>query len=314
MFRHYHDEAKRVNVTREQDWLAEKFEENRGHLRGVAYRMLGSAGEADDAVQEVWLRLSRSDVGAIENLGAWLTTVVARVCLDMLRSRNARREEPLSTHARDLAPTSSQVSAFSKKIDPEQEALLADSVGLALLVVLDRLDPAERLAFVLHDLFGSSFDEIAEVVGRTPEATRQLASRARRRVQGAPPTPGAELAQQRKIIDKFLAAFRAADFDALVAVLDPDVAVHIDEASATPGVAREARGAAAWAKQAITAARGARIARPVLVDGNVGVIVAPGGRLFRVLRFTFANDKIANIEVIGDPEVFRTLDLAVAPE
>jgi len=276
--------------------------------------MLGSAGEADDAVQEAWLRLSRSDAGAIENLGGWLTTVVARVCLDMLRSRNSRREEPLSTHAPDSSPTSSPVSTFSRKIDPEQEALLADSVGLALLVVLDRLDPAERLAFVLHDLFGSSFDEIAKVVGRTPEATRQLASRARRRVQGAPPTPGAELAQQRKVIDRFLAALRAADFDALVAVLDPDVAVHIDEASATPGVAREARGAAAWAKQAITAARGARVARPVLVDGNVGVIVAPAGRLFRVLRFTFANDKIASIEVIGDPEVFRTLDLAVAPE
>jgi RNA polymerase sigma-70 factor (ECF subfamily) len=297
-------------VTSNQDWLAEKFEENRPRLKGVAYRMLGSAGEADDAVQEAWLRLSRSDADSIENFAGWLTTVVARVCLDMLRSRNSRREEPLSISAPDSPPA----TIASKTIDPEQEAVLADSVGLALLVVLDRLGPAERLAFVLHDLFGSSFDEIAEVVGRTPEATRQLASRARRRVQGAPPTPGAELAQQRKLVDKFIAALRAADFDALVALLDPDIAVHVDEASLTPGVSRETRGAAAWAKQAITAARGARFANPVLVDGNVGVVVAPKGRLFRVLRFTFANDKITAIEVIGDPEVLPTLDLAVAPE
>jgi RNA polymerase sigma-70 factor (ECF subfamily) len=297
-------------VTKGQDWLAEKFEENRGRLRGVAYRMLGSAGEADDAVQEAWLRLSRSDAGAIENLGGWLTTVVARVCLDMLRSRTSRREESLSAHATDVPPT----SVVSKKIDPEQEAVLADSVGLALLVVLDRLDPAERLAFVLHDLFGSSFDEIAEVVGRTPEATRQLASRARRRVQGAPPTPPAELTQQRKVIDKFLAALRAADFDALVAVLDPDVAVHVDETAATPGIPKESHGAAAWAKEGIKAARGARFARPVLVDGNVGVVIAPRGRLFRILRFTFANGKITSIEVVGDSKVLQSIELAVAPE
>ena len=297
-------------MTNNQDWLAEKFEENRGRLRGVAYRMLGSAGEADDAVQEAWLRLDRSDADSIENLGGWLTTVVARVCLDMLRSRNSRREESLTAAAPDSPPP----SVVSKKIDPEQEAVLADSVGLALLVVLDRLDPAERLAFVLHDLFGSSFDEIAEIVGRTPEATRQLASRARRRVQGAPPTPGSELAQQRKVIDKFIAALRAADFDALVSVLDPDVAVHIDETAATPGIAREARGSAAWARQAITSARGARFANPVLVDGNVGVVVAPGGRLFRVLRFTFANGKITSVEVIGDPLVMQNLELAVALE
>ncbi|MBV9887990.1 MAG: sigma-70 family RNA polymerase sigma factor [Acidobacteria bacterium] len=272
--------------------------------------MLGSAGEADDAVQEAWLRLSRSDANAIDNLGGWLTTVVARVCLDMLRSRTARREESLSASAPDSAPP----SVVSKKIDPEQEAVMADSVGLALLVVLDRLDPAERLAFVLHDLFGSSFDEIAEIVGRTPEATRQLASRARRRVQGAPPTPGAALAQQRKVIDRFLTALRAADFEALVGVLDPDVEVLVDETAATPGVDRKARGAAAWAKQAITAARGAKAARPVLVDGNLGVVVAPGGRLFRVLRFTFDNDKIAAIEVIGDKTTIENLDLSVAPE
>jgi RNA polymerase sigma-70 factor (ECF subfamily) len=258
--------------------------------------MLGSAGEADDAVQEAWLRLSRSDAGAIENLGGWLTTVVARVCLDMLRSRTSRREESLSAHATDVPPT----SVVSKKIDPEQEAVLADSV--------------ERLAFVLHDLFGSSFDEIAEVVGRTPEATRQLASRARRRVQGAPPTPHAELTQQRKVIDKFLAALRAADFDALVAVLDPDVAVHVDEAAATPGIPKESHGAAAWAKEGIKAARGARFARPVLVDGNVGVVIAPRGRLFRILRFIFANDKITSIEVVGDSKVLQSIELAVLPE
>ncbi len=299
-------------MTREQDFLAEKFEENRGHLKAVAYRMLGSAGEADDAVQEAWLRLGRSDVNAIDNLGGWLTTVVARVCLDMLRSRNSRREESLSAAAPDSPP--SAASIVSKKIDPEQEAVLADSVGLALLVVLDRLDPAERLAFVLHDLFGSSFDEIAEVVGRTPEATRQLASRARRRVQGAPPTPGAELAQQRKLVDAFIAALRTADFDALVAVLDPDLSVRLDEASTLPGVPRESRGAAAWAKEGIKAARGARAARPVLIDGSVGIVVAPAGRIFRVLRFTFANDKIAAIEVLGDPKTIQTLDLAVAPE
>jgi RNA polymerase sigma factor (sigma-70 family) len=310
LFRHYHDEAKRGNVTREQDFLAEKFEQNRGHLKAVAYRMLGSAGEADDAVQEAWLRLGRSDANAIDNLGGWLTTVVARVCLDMLRSRNSRREESLSAAAPDSPPP----SVISKKIDPEQEAVLADSVGLALLVVLDRLDPAERLAFVLHDLFGSSFDEIAEAVGRTPEATRQLASRARRRVQGAPPTPGAELAHQRKLVDKFIAALRAADFDALVSVLDPDLSVRLDEAAAIPDVPRESRGAAAWAKEGIKAARGARAARPVLIDGNVGIVVAPGGRVFRVLRFTFADNKIATIDVLGDPKTIQTLDLAVAPE
>ena len=297
-------------MTSERDWLAEKFEENRGRLRGVAYRMLGSAGEADDAVQEAWLRLNRSDAGVIDNLGGWLTTVVARVCLDMLRSRTSRREESLSTHTAE-APASPMVS---KKTDPEQEAVMADSVGLALLVVLDRLDPAERLAFVLHDLFGSSFDEIANVIGRTPEATRQLASRARRRVQGAPPAPGAELAQQRKIIDKFIAALRAADFDALVSVLDPDIVVRVDDTAATPGLPRESRGAAVWAKEGIKAARGARFARPVLVDGSIGVVVAPGGRLFRVLRFTFDNDKIAAIEVIGDRKAIENLDLAVAPE
>ncbi len=297
-------------MTSGQDFLAEKFEENRGHLKAVAYRMLGSAGEADDAVQESWLRLSRSDASAIDNLGGWLTTVVARVCLDMLRSRTSRREESLSASAPDSAPP----SVVSKKIDPEQEAVMADSVGLALLVVLDRLDPAERLAFVLHDLFGSSFDEIAEVVGRTPEATRQLASRARRRVQGAPPTPGQELSRQRKIVDAFIAALRTADFDALVALLDPELTVRLDEASAVPGAPRESRGAAAWAKEGIKAARGAKFARPVLVDGNVGIVVAPGGRLFRILRFTFDNDKIAAIEVIGDKTTIESLDLSVAPE
>jgi RNA polymerase sigma-70 factor, ECF subfamily len=288
----------------DQDWLAERFEQNRGHLRAVAYRMLGSLSEADDAIQETWLRLGRSDASSIGNLGGWLTTVVARVCLDMLRSRTSRREESLDTEIveppRKGAPP-----------NPEQEAVLADSVGLALLVVLDRLSPAERLAFVLHDLFAVPFDEIARIVGRTEEATRQLASRARRRVQGGGRMPDAELHQQRDVVDKFLAALRAGDFEALVAVLDPDVLVHIDEAAAAPGAAREIRGAATWAKNAIAFSRGARFVRPVLVDGTVGAMLAPQGHLSRVLRLTIKGGKIAQVDIIGDPVRLQELDLAV---
>ncbi len=213
----------------ESDWLAERFEEYRRRLRGVAYRMLGSLNEADDAVQEAWIRLSRSNAGGIENLGGWLTTVVARVCLDMLRSRTSRREESFD------APAPQPSAKSSEGIDPEQEALLADSVGLALLVVLDRLTPAERLAFVLHDMFGVSFDEIAPIVGRSATAARQLASRARRRVQGGATVPGADLSQQRKIIDAFLAALRGGDLEALVELLDPDFTVRADEAALPPG-------------------------------------------------------------------------------
>jgi len=289
----------------ENDWLAEKFEENRGHLRGVAYRMLGSLNEADDAVQEAWLKLNRSDPSGIENLGAWLTTVVARVSLDMLRTRKARREDSLGPGVPEPVATGSEGG------DPEKEAVLADSVGLALLVVLETLEPAERLALVLHDMFAVPFEEIASIVDRTPAAARQLASRARRRVQGADSVSGADLARQREVVDAFLAALRGGDFVGLIAVLDPDVLVRSDVAAVGPGGSREVRGARNWAKGAIVAARGARFAQPALVDGRVGLVVAPRGRLFRVLSFTFAGGKIAQVEVIGDPARLQELELAV---
>jgi len=292
----------------EYDWLAQQFEENRGHLRGVAYRMLGSLSEAEDAVQESWLRLSRSDSDNIDNLGGWLTTVVARVCLDMLRSRKLRQEDSLNDQPSEPA------AVDKRRSDPEQEALLADSVGLALLVVLDRLNPAERLAFVLHDLFDLSFDEIAPIVGRTSAATRQLASRARRQVRGVATMPEANLAQQREVVTAFLAALRGGDFEGLVAVLDPDLVVHIDENALAPGIPREMRGARNWAKQAIALSRGARFTQPALIDGVVGVIVAPRGRLFRVLRFTITNGKISQVDVVADPERLNKLDLAVLGE
>ncbi|HMG36367.1 MAG TPA: sigma-70 family RNA polymerase sigma factor [Blastocatellia bacterium] len=289
----------------EKDFLAERFEESRSHLRAVAYRMLGSMSEAEDAVQESWLRLSRSDAGAIENLGGWLTTVVARVCLDMLRSRKSRSEEPLDSNlARSIA-------SGEGPGDPEREAVMADSVGLALLVVLDTLNPAERLAFVLHDLFALSFEEIGEIVGRTAAATRQLASRARRRVRGPGSIPQADLKRQRKVADSFLAALRAADFEGLVAVLDPDVVVRIDSSAVALGAPTEVRGARNWAKGAIAFARGARFTQTALVDGTVGVVVAPRGRLFRVLKFTIVGDKIVNAEVIADPDRLRQLTIGV---
>jgi RNA polymerase sigma-70 factor (ECF subfamily) len=299
----------------ESNLLASQFEQNRSHLRAVAYRMLGSLSEADDAVQEAWLKLSRSDAGGIDNLGGWLTTVVARVCLDMLRSRNARREEPLlnysgADHSDADHSGGPPPAAKSRALDPEQETLLAESVGLALLVVLNTLDPAERIAFVLHDLFAVPFEEIAAIVGRSPAAARQLASRARRRVQGAD-TAAADLASQRKVIDAFLAALRAADFHALVAVLDPDVVITADAVAQPVEAMREIRGAENWAQGAITAARGARAAHPALIDGTLGLVIAPKGRLFRVLRFTLADEKIAAIEVIGDPDRLRQLQLAV---
>jgi RNA polymerase sigma factor (sigma-70 family) len=233
----------------EHEWLAQQFEGNRDHLRAVAYRMLGSVSEAEDAVQETWLRLSRADATEIGNLGGWLTTVVARVCLDMLRSRSSRREESLDAQVRE------PVTGSGPGGDPEKEALLADSVGLALLVVLDRLSPAERLAFVLHDMFAVSFEEIATIVGRTPEAARQLASRARRRVQGADRPPRDGIHQQREIVEAFLRALRTRDFEGLVAVLDPAVVVHIDEAARRPGVPAEIRGARTWAKGAMAFAQ-----------------------------------------------------------
>jgi RNA polymerase sigma factor (sigma-70 family) len=288
------------------NWLTNQFEANRPHLRAVAYRMLGSLSEAEDAVQEGWLRLSRSDTSAVENLSGWLTTVVARVCLDMLRSRKSKNEESLEEHA-ERAPNT--LPDRKDGIDPEQEALLADSVGLALLVVLETLAPAERLAFVLHDMFDLSFDEIAPIVGRSSTAARQLASRARRRVQGADTSRSADLTRQREIVDAFLAAARGGNFEALLAVLDPDVVLRSDAATVPPGAPTEIRGATAIASRAAKA--GARAAQPALVNGEVGVIVAPRGRLLMVIRFTIANGKIVEIEAVSNPDRLRLLDLAI---
>ena len=286
----------------ERDYLAGRFEEHRAHLRAVAYRMLGSLNEVEDAVQEAWLRLSRADAAGIDNLGGWLTTVVARVCLDMLRSRQSRREEAFTPDAPDPVATGTQGSS------PEQEALLADSVGLALLVVLDRLAPAERLAFVLHDMFAVPFEEIGPIVGRSPEAARQLASRARRRVRGGAEAADADLVQQRQVVDAFISALRAGDFEGLLAVLDPDLVVRADMAAGAP---TEIRGAAAWAKGAVAYGHLAQLTRPALVNGAIGVVVAPHGRLVRALRFTIANGKIAGIEVIGNPARLGELDVSI---
>jgi RNA polymerase sigma factor (sigma-70 family) len=289
----------------ENEWLAERFEEHRTHLRAVSYRMLGSLSEADDAVQEAWLRLSRSDRSDVENLGGWLTTVVARVCLNMLRSRKSRREEPLDAHMPD------PVVSPAAGVDPEQEALLADSVGLALLVVLDTLSPAERLAFVLHDMFAVPFDEIAPMIERSPTAARQLASRGRRRVQGAAPVPDADLAGQREVVDAFFAAARDGDFDALVAVLDPDVALRSDGGLERPGATVVIHGAQAVAERAFTYARLSPFVRPALVNGVAGVVVAPRGKPFSVMAFTVARGKIVAIDSLSDPARLRELDLAV---
>ncbi|MDQ3513564.1 MAG: sigma-70 family RNA polymerase sigma factor [Chloroflexota bacterium] len=287
----------------EHDWLAERFEAQRPHLRAIAYRMLGASGEADDAVQESWLRLSRAGSSGVENLGGWLTTVVGRVCLDMLRSRKSRREEPFDD---DLSGPPGGVAAAGDGSDPEAEAVLADSVGLALLVVLDTLTPAERLAFVLHDLFAVPFDEIAPIVGRSPDAARQLASRARHRVRGPATVSGADLARQREVVGAFLAASREGDFDALLAVLDPDVVRRADIAGSP-----EVRGMTAVAEQALGHSGQPRFTRLAIVDGTVGVIVAPGGRLGMALRFVIAHGSIVEIDVITDPARLRRLDLAV---
>ena len=294
----------------EHDWLAERFEEHRTHLRAVAYRMLGSPSEADDAVQEAWLRLARSGGGGVENLGGWLTTVVARVCLNMLRSRRSRREEPLDESPGARVPD--PIVGRGEGIDPEHEALLADSVGLALLVVLETLAPAERLAFVLHDMFAVPFEEIAPIVGRSPTAARQLASRARRRVRGAATTPDADLARQREVVDAYLAASRGGDFDALLAVLDPDVVVRADFGAAPPGAPREVRGARAVAEQALTFSRFARFARAALVNGAAGVVSwSPDGRPFSVMGFTVRRGKIVEIDILADPARLSRLDLAL---
>ena len=285
----------------ESELLVERFEADRARLKAVAYRMLGSLEEADDAVQEAWLRLSRSDASAVENLGGWLTTVVGRVCLDMLRSRRSRREESL----RVPDPIVSREGG----IDPEHEALLADSVGLALFAVLETLSPAERLAFVLHDTFGVPFAEIGPIVGRSPAAARQLASRARRRVRGAATVPDPDPARQREVVDAFLAAAREGDFDALVAVLDPDVVLRADLGPA--GGSREVRGAAAVAGQASTYARLDLLVRPALVNGAAGAVSTLGGEPFSVGGFTVRDGKIVEIDLLADPERLHHLDLAV---
>jgi RNA polymerase sigma factor (sigma-70 family) len=289
---------------RGSEWIVGQFEAHRAHLRAVAYRLLGSSSEADDAVQEAWLRLNRSDAAGIDNLGGWLTTIVGRVCLDMLRSRRSRREEPFAADAPE--PVASGTLGSS----PEQEALLADSVGLALLVVLERLAPAERLAFVLHDMFAVPFEEIAPIVGRSVAATRQLASRARRRVRVGSAAPDPGLVRQREVVEAFLAALRAGDFEGLLAVLDPDLVVRADMPGGAPS---EVRGAAVWAKGAVAYGHLAQSVELALVDGAVGLVMAPKGRLTRALTFTIANGRITTIEVIGDPERLRGLDFSVIP-
>jgi RNA polymerase sigma factor (sigma-70 family) len=289
----------------EHDWLAERFEAYRTHLRAVAYRMLGSLSEADDAVQEAWLRLNRSDTSGVENLGGWLTTVVGRVCLDMLRSRESRREEPLGVHMPE------PIVSRADGVDPEYEALLADSVGLALLVVLDTLAPAERLALVLHDMFGVPFDEIAPIVNRSPTAARQLASRARRRVQGAATVPDTDITRQREVVDAFLAASRGGGFDALLALLDPDVVIRADIGAVPAGVSTEIRGARNAAARALLFRRFARFAQPALVNGAAGLITVRDGLLVSVLGFTITRGKIVEIDILADPERLHRLDLAV---
>ncbi|MBA3528050.1 MAG: RNA polymerase sigma factor SigJ [Propionibacteriaceae bacterium] len=289
----------------DQDWLAERFEANRSHLRGVAYRMLGSLPEADDAVQEAWIRLSRTDTGEIDNMRAWLTTVVGRVCLNMLRSRRTRREASLETYLPD------PVVSPEQGVDPEQEALLGDSVGLALLVVLDSLTPAERVAFVLHDVFAVPFDEIAPIVGRTSTAARQLASRARRRVQGAP-VPDVDLDGQWVVVDAFLAAARHGDFERLLAVLDPEVVVRSDGGAARPGLVSVVRGAQAVARQAMSFRRFVETSTRILVNGIPGGVAwAPDGSPFAVLALTVKGGRIVAIDVLADPKRLGQLDLTV---
>jgi RNA polymerase sigma-70 factor (ECF subfamily) len=287
----------------EYDWLAERFESHRGRLRAVAYRMLGSLAEADDAVQEAWLRLSRSDPRDVDNLGGWLTTVTARICLDMLRTRRARGEQPLGIHLPD--PILSRAEA----LDPEQEALLADSVGLALFVVLDTLTPAERLTFVLHDMFAVPFEQIAGIVGRSPAAAKQLASRARHRVREAAPPPDPDLSGQRHVVDAFLAAARGGDLEALMEVLDPDVVARSDAGPLQPG--QVVRGAAAVAKRAASFARASLLATPVLVNGTAGLVAAANGQPVSVMAFTIRGGRIVALDILTDPERLRQLDLSV---
>jgi RNA polymerase sigma factor (sigma-70 family) len=289
-------------VTDERDWLAARFEEQRPRLRAVAYRMLGSLSEADDAVQESWIRLSRTDASEVENLGGWLTTVVARVSLNLLRSRDVRREEPL-VHVPD------PIVDRAEGIDPEHEALLADSVGLALIVVLETLSPPERLAFVLHDMFGVPFDEIAGIVDRSPDAARQLASRARRRIQAENAVPDADPRGQREVVEAFLAAAREGDFERLVAVLDPDVVLRADVGPA--GESQEVRGARAVAGQALFYSRLGLVMRPALVNGAPGAVGMRDGEPFSVGAMTVRGGKIVAIDILADPERLSRLDLTI---
>jgi RNA polymerase sigma factor (sigma-70 family) len=285
----------------EHEWLADRFQANRSHLRAVAYRMLGSTTEADDAVQETWLRLSRSDESTVDNLSAWLTTVIARVCLDMLRSRKSRREDAI-----DEQPEPAAVRKDG--VDPEHEAVLADSVGSSLVIVLETLAPAERVAFVLHDMFDLSFDEIAPIVSRTPEAARQLASRARRRIQGAATASDTDRARKHEVVSAFLAASREGDFDALLAVLDPDVIYRADSFAARAGISRETRGAHAVAESFKERARGAQLA---LLDGTVGAVWAPEGQPRAAFNFTVEDGRIVGIDLVADQERIRQLEVVI---
>jgi RNA polymerase sigma factor (sigma-70 family) len=291
-------------MTGENDWLAEGFEEQRAHLRAVAFRMLGSLTEADDALQDAWLRVSRADTSVVENLGGWLTTIVARVCLNMLRARHVRREESLEVHLPD------PVIGPMGELGPEGELLLADSVGLALLVVLDALAPAERLAFVLHDMFELPFEEIAPMVGRSPTAARQLASRARRRVRGAD-IPDPDLTRQRTVVDAFFVAARSGDFDALIALLHPDVVLRVDFGPSRPAASTMVRGAAAVARQARLGANPAAMLHPALINGAAGVVITLGGQPHGVMAFTVVNDKVVELDIIADPERIRRVASAV---
>jgi RNA polymerase sigma factor (sigma-70 family) len=288
----------------DRDWLAERFQEQRPRLRAVAYRLLGSVGEADDALQEAWLRLSRSDASAVENLGGWFTTIVARVSLNMLRARKAKRESPLEERLPD--PIVSRRDAGGA--DPEHEALIADSVGMAMLVVLETLTPAERIAFVLHDIFAVPFDDIASITERTPAAVRQLASRARRRVRAQAPVPDPDLARQWEVLDAFFAASQEGNFDALMAVLDPDIVLREDGGA---GASMLIRGARAVTERAMMFSHLGPAGRPALVNGGAGVVVAPGGRVFAVMSFTISSGRIVEIDVLNDPERVKEIDLSI---
>jgi RNA polymerase sigma factor (sigma-70 family) len=286
---------------RDTEWLADRFEEHRPRLRAVAYRMLGSHAEAEDAVQESWLRVARAGADGVDNLGGWLTTIVARQCLNMLRSRTQRREEPLDVHLPDPVVTTGE------EIDPAHQAMVADAVGLALQVVLESLDPAERLALVLHDMFAVPFDQIAPIVGRSPAAARQLASRARRAVRRGAPEPERDLARQRDVVDAWLAASRRGDFDALVKLLDPDAVLRVDGGTRAAGVTKLVRGAEQIAGRALMFAEGARFATPALVNGTVGIVTAPAGRPAAVMAFTIADGRVHRIDILADPERLATL-------